>query len=152
MSEKKLQVAALCNGTVIDHLPANRLFKAVRLLGLEDYDGQLTIGNNLESAAMQRKGIIKISDRFLSEEESNKLALIAPLARVNIIRNYEVAEKRALTLPSDISDIVRCPNPKCITNHQPVSTRFHVTDEDGTVMLRCHYCEKQTRREDAELK
>lgn len=151
MSTKELKVAALKDGTVIDHLPADQVFNVVALLGLEKYDGQLTIGNNLESKALGKKGIIKISDRVLEESEANKIALVAPHARINIIRNYEVVDKRDLSLPDEIHEIVRCSNPKCITNNQPVATRFHVLHEDGLVMLRCHYCEREIKREEVKI-
>lgn len=151
MSTKILQVAALKNGTVIDHLPANQVFKVVSLLHLDTYSGQITIGNNLDSKQMGTKGIIKISDKFLAESETNKIALIAPKAIINIIRNYEVVEKRSLTLPDEIREIVRCVNTKCITNNEPVSTRFHVLYDHGETILKCHYCEHEVKRQDITL-
>lgn len=141
--EKEMKVAALCNGTVIDHIPAEQLFTVVEILDLKHCSGQITIGNNLDSQKMGSKGIIKISDRFLDESEANKIALIAPHAKINIIRNYEVVEKRNITLPEEINGIVHCPNPKCITNNQPVPTRFHVMKNEDNIRLRCHYCEKE---------
>lgn len=152
MEEKKLQVAALKNGTVIDRLPADQVFKAVHLLRLESYTGMLTIGTNLESEHLGKKGIIKIADKYLSEADSNKIALLAPNARVNIIKDYEVIEKRDLHLPDEIREIVCCPNPKCITNHQPVPTRFHVISQGDQALLHCHYCEKELLRQNAEIK
>ena len=86
--EKKLKVAALCNGTVIDHIPSEKLFEVVALLDLEHCANQITIGNNLDSRILGQKGIIKISDRFFAEEEINKIALIAPNAKINIVKSY----------------------------------------------------------------
>ena len=149
--EKELKVAALCNGTVIDHLPSNQVFKVVSILQLENCKNQITIGNNLDSKRMGTKGIVKISDRFLKEDEVNKIALIAPNAKINIIRNYEVVEKYALTLPDEIRDVVRCMNPKCITNNEPVGTRFHVITDGDQVLLKCHYCEREVLREKAKI-
>lgn len=149
--EKELKVAALRNGTVIDHLPSNQVFKVVSILQLENCKNQITIGNNLDSKRMGTKGIVKISDRFLKEDEVNKIALIAPNAKINIIRNYEVVEKYALTLPDEIRDVVRCMNPKCITNNEPVSTRFHVIADGDQVLLKCHYCEREVLREKAKI-
>lgn len=150
--EKQLKVAALCNGTVIDHIPAGQVFKVVEILNLHHYENQITIGNNLDSKKLGRKGIIKISDKYIDEAELNKIALVAPNAKINIIRDYTVVEKRCITLPEEIADIVHCPNPKCITNNDPVRTRFHVLKQDnGQVLLHCHYCEKDVKCENAKI-
>lgn len=150
--EKELKVAALKNGTVIDHIPADKLFKVASILRVEKCDNQVTLGNNLESKRLGSKGIIKISDRFFEESETNKIALLAPNAKINIIRDYEVVEKRALTLPEEIRDIVQCGNPNCITNHQPVATRFFVIKEDDEIRLRCRYCEREVKQEEVKIK
>ena len=84
-NKKELEVAALENGTVIDHIPSDQLFKVVSLLGLEKLNKSITIGNNLISKKIGKKGIIKIADTFFKEEEINKIALIAPNAKINII-------------------------------------------------------------------
>ena len=99
--KKELEVAALENGTVIDHIPSNQLFKVVSLLGLDHLNKSITIGNNLISKKIGHKGIIKIADTFFKEEEINKIALIAPNAKINIIRDYQVTEKRVVTLPDE---------------------------------------------------
>lgn len=141
MTKKRteLQVAALCNGTAIDHIPSDQLFKVVTLLNLDTIKKPVTIGNNLESKKMNQKGIIKIADKFFAEEEINRIALIAPNAVLNIIRDYSVIEKKTLTLPRTIKGIVKCNNPKCITNHEPMHTQFHVLDSENTT-LSCCYC------------
>lgn len=124
MSEKRkeLQVAALCNGTAIDHIPSNQVFKVLSLLNLGDLKNPVTIGNNLESKKMGTKGIIKISDKFFEEEEINRIALIAPNVVLNIIKDYQVVEKKRISLPQTILGIVKCNNPKCITNNEPMLT------------------------------
>ena len=152
MPTKELKVAALRNGTVIDHIPADKLYKVVSILHLETCEHQITIGNNLDSAKVGKKGIIKISDRAFLEDETNKIALIAPNAKINIIRDYLVVEKRPLTLPAEIKEIVQCANPNCITNNQPVTTRFHVQLHDGEIMLKCHYCEREVQRDKVKIK
>jgi aspartate carbamoyltransferase regulatory subunit len=150
--EKELKVAALRNGTVIDHIPAGQVFKVVEILHLHHYENQITIGNNLDSKKMGSKGIIKISDRYIDEAEANKIALVAPEAKINIIRNYEVVEKRYVNLPQEIIEIVHCPNPKCITNNDPVRTHFHVRKQaNGQILLHCHYCEKDLKCENAKI-
>ncbi len=141
-TDKELVVSALENGTVLDHIPAENVFKALELLGLKDEKSQITIGINLNSKLFGKKGIIKIADRFFEDEELSKLALIAPSATVNIIRDFKVVEKKKLVMPKEISGIARCMNPKCITNHQPVKTRFTVLDNGKEISLLCHYCEK----------
>ena len=142
----ELQVAALKNGTAIDHIPPEQLFKVVALLQLDHLKNPITIGNNLESKKMGSKGIIKIADKFFEESEINRIALVAPNVNLNIIRNFEVVEKKKVTLPDEISDIVMCNNPKCITNNEPMGTRFHVADKEK-VELQCHYCEVKISKE-----
>lgn len=148
---KELQVAALCNGTAIDHIPSNQVFKVVSLLNLGDLPNPITIGNNLESKKMVTKGIIKISDKFFQEEEINRIALIAPNVVLNIIKDYQVIEKKKISLPQTILGIVKCNNPKCITNNEPMVTRFEVLDSNK-VILNCHYCDIKIQKEDIILK
>lgn len=135
----ELAVAALRNGTVIDHIPADVLFKCVKILGVENFSKQLTIGNNLHSDKLGAKGIIKIADVTFPEQTLNRVALVAPTAVINIIRDYEVVEKRPVVLPETVVGIVKCDNPKCITNNEPMKTKFDVVDFDNRV-IRCHYC------------
>jgi len=152
ITDKKLKVAALRSGTVIDHIPADKLYKVVSILHLDTCENMITIGNNLDSAKVGKKGIIKISDRAFAEDETNKIALIAPNAKINIIRDFQVVEKRLLKLPDEIREIVQCTNPNCITNNQPVTTRFMVMNHSGEIMLKCHYCEREVRRDEARIK
>lgn len=147
----ELQVAALCNGTAIDHIPSSVVFKVVSLLGLEKLNNPITIGNNLESKKMNTKGIIKIADKFFEEDVINKIALIAPNVVLNIIKDYEVIEKKRVILPQTIKGIVKCNNPKCITNNEPMATHFEVIDHDK-IELRCHYCDIKIKKEEIILK
>ena len=150
--KKELAVAALKNGTVIDHIPPQSLFKVVDLLGLQALtDVSVTIGNNLDSNRLKKKGIIKVADLFFPEETLNRIAVIAPNVVVNIIRDFEVVEKLHVTLPDELIDIVKCNNPKCITNNEPMRTHFHVIDRENTT-LRCHYCERPVEQQDITLK
>lgn len=147
-SKKELAVAALRCGTVIDHIPSNVLFKAVRILGIESMSNHVTIGNNLDSKLLGTKGIIKIADTEFAENTLNRIALIAPHAKVNIIRDFNVVEKRPVSLPDEIVGIVKCGNPKCITNNEPMRTRFTVIDRND-VTIRCHYCGQNVKSNDA---
>lgn len=143
--KKELKVSAIKNGTVIDHIPARDLFKVVSILGLDKIDNPLTIGSNLESSKLGRKSIIKISDKCFADEEINKIALVAPMAKLNIIRDYQVVEKKIVEAPKgDVIAIAKCVNPKCITNNDKVVTKFAVILEDKVISLKCHYCEKIT--------
>lgn len=148
--KKELKVAALENGTVIDHIPSSQLFKVVSILGLENCTNSITIGNNLASKKIGKKGIIKVAGRFFKEEDLNKIALVAPAAQINIIRDYQVIEKRKVSLPDIVHGIIRCGNPKCITNNEPMETIFHVTDKID-VQVRCHYCERSVTKEEIEI-
>ena len=130
------------NGTVLDHIPAENVYKALDLLDLKDIESQITIGINLASKLHGKKGIIKIADKFFEDEELNKLALIAPKATVNIIKGFKVVEKKTLVTPSEVIGIAKCRNPKCVTNHQPIKTRFATIQDDDNISLKCHYCEK----------
>lgn len=150
VQKQALQVAALENGTVIDHIPSEKLFSVVSLLGLMQMKNNITIGFNLRSKKLGTKGIIKVADRFFTDEEANRIAVVAPNVKLNIIRHYEVVEKRELRLPDTLRGIVRCSNPKCITNNEPMPTVFHVIDKERCI-IRCHYCEKEQRREEIEL-
>lgn len=143
MNEKKeLQVAALENGTVIDHIPSDKVFTVVSLLDLQNTDGNITIGNNFESKKLGKKGIIKVADRFFTDEEVSRLSVVAPNIKLNIIRHYEVVEKKQIVMPDELKGIVKCNNPKCITNNEPMQTWFHVVDKELGI-LKCHYCEKE---------
>ena len=147
---KELQVAALKSGTAIDHIPSDQLFKVVKLLKLHELKNRITIGNNLNSRKMGTKGIIKISDKFFEEDEINRIALVAPRVKLNIIKNYDVVEKKRVTLPDVIVGIVKCNNPKCITNNEPMQTWFEVVDKEK-VTLQFHYCEVKINKEDINL-
>lgn len=143
-NNKELIVSALENGTVLDHIPAENVYKALDILNLRGVETQITIGINLSSKLYGKKGIIKIADKFFEDEELNKLALIAPDATVNIIRGFRVVEKRRLEMPGEVEGIARCMNPKCITNHQPIKTRFTTIKNGNEILLHCHYCEKNS--------
>ena len=144
MGRKELVVSALENGTVLDHIPAENVYKALDILNLKGIENQITIGINLASKLYGGKGIIKIADKFFEDEELNKLALIAPKATVNVIRDFKVVEKKKLVMPEEIHGIAKCRNPKCVTNHQPIKTWFKTIDNGNEISLLCHYCEKIT--------
>jgi aspartate carbamoyltransferase regulatory subunit len=149
-AKKELHVSAIENGTVIDHIPAEYLFQVINILGLDNCDNSVTFGNNLESDKLGKKAIIKISDKFFEDDEINKISLIAPHAKLNIIRNYQVSEKKIVESPEKVVGIAKCMNPKCITNVEEVTTRFKVV-ADSPITLKCHYCEKITDHKHIEI-
>jgi len=144
--QKQLSVSAIENGTAIDHIPADSLFNVINILGLNHYTNQITFGTNLESKLLGRKAIIKIADKYFEDADINKISLVAPTAKLNIIKDYEVVEKKEVQLPDSIEGIIRCVNPKCITNNDKVKPKFTIESKEN-VSLRCHYCEKITDQE-----
>ena len=139
MNKKERLVAAIEQGTVIDHIPAAKTYQVANLLGLFDLKTPVTIGNNYPSQKVGSKGIIKVSDKFFTDDEISRLSVVAPNVILNIIRDYEVVEKKAVVTPDEIRGIVKCNNPVCVTNNEPMPTHFHV---EGNI-LTCHYCEKE---------
>ncbi|MBK7029715.1 MAG: aspartate carbamoyltransferase regulatory subunit [Bacteroidales bacterium] len=144
-NKKQLNVTAIENGTVIDHIPANNVFKVLHILDIENNKNQVLFGDNLVSKKHGRKGLIKVSNTFFDKNEINKIALVAPTATIIEIRDFEVISKKQVQVPDTIVNIVKCFNPNCITNVEQISTRFTVIDKE-TLKLQCHYCEKITVR------
>jgi aspartate carbamoyltransferase regulatory subunit len=147
---KHLVVSAIKDGTVIDHIPAKDLFKVISILGLDHIENQVTFGTNLDSKKLGKKAIIKISGLFFLNEDINRIALVAPEAKLNIIRDYNVVEKKVVEVPDNITTIAKCVNPKCITNNEDIPTRFQVVDKKN-VALKCHYCEKITDQDNISI-
>ncbi|MBP5769993.1 MAG: aspartate carbamoyltransferase regulatory subunit [Bacteroidaceae bacterium] len=150
MKREQLIVSALDHGTVIDHIPCDRLFEVINLLHLEQMTSKVTIGFNLKSNKMGTKSIIKIADRFFTDEELNQLSVVAPNVSLSIIRDYEVVEKREVCLPDELRGIILCNNPKCISNNEPMRTLFHVTNKQQGI-VRCHYCNHEQHIKEVKL-
>lgn len=141
---KELKVQPIRNGTVIDHIEAGMAFKVLRILGLprSGTTSTLMAAMNVPSKELGRKDIVKIEDRELVESELNKIALVAPRATINIIRQYEVAKKQTVSLPKEVTGLVQCSNPNCITNqNEPVAPSFLVESREPP-RLRCKYCDR----------
>ena len=147
---KELQVSAIENGTVIDHIPTKSVFQVVKILGLQDCKEQILFGTNLESKKYGRKGIIKVANLFFQSDEINKIALVAPSATLIVIRNYQVVEKKKVEVPDHVNRFVRCFNPNCITNYEKIPTKFIVIDKED-LRLECIYCEKVTDKNNLEF-
>ncbi len=145
-----MMVAAIQNGTVIDHIPAAKTYQVASLLGLYELTSAVTIGNNFVSEKVGKKGIIKVSDKFFTNEEISRLSVVAPKAVLNIIRDYEVVEKKTVETPDELRGIIKCNNPVCITNNEPMPTVFHVVDKEHGI-CKCHYCDKEQDMNRVEL-
>ena len=147
MPNQKMSVEAIKDGTVIDHIPAGQGLAILRQFKLLHYGSAVTVGFNLPSKSAGTKDIIKIANVHLDDAAANRLALFAPNATVNVIADFAVVAKKALTLPDTISEVFRCPNPQCASHGEPVASRFYVREKHGSTRLKCHYCEKTYARE-----
>lgn len=151
IENNKMEISAIENGTVIDHIPPSALFKVIGLLSLDKVSEQVTFATNLLSNRIGRKALIKIVSTYCSDHDLSYLALVAPTARISTIKDYRVVEKRQIEAPSQVEGFVRCANPMCITNHESITTRFTVSVEQGELLLKCRYCEKSTLQEQIEI-
>ncbi len=141
---KELKVTPIRNGTVIDHIRSGLAMKVLKILNIgEDISSTVSVVMHVPSKHLSWKDIVKVEDRELSPREVDKIALIAPEATINIIRNYSVAEKYKVHIPEVVRGILRCANPNCITNtREPVETEFHVKGK-SPLRLVCRYCSRE---------
>jgi len=141
--KKELKIPRIKNGTVIDHIPAGNAVKVLRILGIHEKTTYVvSVAINVKSK-LGRKDIVKVENRELDPHELDKIALISPKATINIIRDYDVAEKHKVELPKEITGIVSCPNPTCVSNaNEPVNSRFKVVCKDPP-RIKCYYCERE---------
>ncbi len=140
---KELKIPLIKNGTVIDHIKAGNAIKVLRILGIpQNLSSTVSVAINVKSH-LGKKDIVKVENRELDTYEVDKIALIAPKATINIIRNYEVTEKHKVELPEEIIGIVRCSNPTCVSNNnEPVKSRFKVINKDPPKII-CYFCERE---------
>ena len=140
-TDQKLRVNKIKDGTVIDHIRGGYALDVINILGITGKEKRvMTIAINVPSKRLGVKDIVKIEGKALNTEEVNRIALVAPHASINFIKNYEVIEKTEVKLPKTIEGIIKCPNPTCISNNnEPIKSKFNVkTDEP--LLLKCHYC------------
>ncbi|MGY0218777.1 aspartate carbamoyltransferase regulatory subunit [Endozoicomonadaceae bacterium StTr2] len=140
--KKKLQVEAICKGTVIDHIPAGQGAKILRRLQLLDSELRITVGFNLPSEQLGLKDILKVENRLFTTKEANELSLFAPTATINVIEDYEVTRKFPMSTPDVLEGGFDCPNSNCISHNEPVEACFRVRKQDDDIRLKCKYCEK----------
>ena len=141
MEQSELLVRRIKEGTVIDHIDEGKGLQVLDALGIDGKDGSLiTIALNVPSGKFKKKDIIKVENKFLKDDDTNKLAVIVPKATINIIKNYKLVEKRRVALPNEIDRIFRCSNPECITNStEYIESVMDVIDKEESV-LKCRYC------------
>jgi len=145
---KELKIQPIKNGTVIDHITAGNSVKVLHILGIpKSSTSEVSVAMNVKSEC-GKKDIVKVENRELVPHEVDKISLISPKATINIIRDYEVAEKYRVKLPDEIRGIVRCSNPTCVSNsNEPVSSRFIVLNKDP-LEIKCYYCEREPDEDD----
>ena len=141
MDQSDLLVRRIKDGTVIDHINEGKGLSVLEALEIDGSRGNvITIALNMPSGKLKKKDMIKVEGRFLEDDDTNKLAVIAPASTVNIIKDYKLVEKRRVSLPNQIEQIFRCSNPDCITNSQEhIESTMEVMDKDNLV-LKCRYC------------
>lgn len=141
MTSKKLQVEAIQNGSVIDHIPIHQAIKILSFFKFTKTNEKITIGLNLPTHSGKSKDLIKVENTFISDAQANQLALFAPDATINQIKDFTVVNKFQVQLPDSFIGVLSCPNSNCISHNEPVNTRFYVQNKDN-LTLKCHYCEK----------
>ena len=143
MEQSELMVRRIKEGTVIDHIDEGKGIQVLNALRIDGKDGSLiTIALNVPSGKFKKKDIIKVENKFLKDDDTNKLAVIAPKATINMIKDYKLVEKRRVSLPNEIDRIFRCSNPDCVTNStEHIESIMDVIDKEGRV-LKCRYCSR----------
>lgn len=149
---KELQIKALENGIVIDHIPAEKTFAIVEILNLKEYSEVITVATNLKSSSLGKKGLIKIEDKILGEKELGEIALLTPDVTINIIENFKVVKKLKLSIPDEIIGLIKCNNNKCISNHEEIDSKFIKLSDGNKEKYKCYYCERTINPNEIELK
>ncbi|MEM0350483.1 MAG: aspartate carbamoyltransferase regulatory subunit [Archaeoglobaceae archaeon] len=142
MSEKELVISKIREGTVIDHINAGRALLVLKILGIDENTKEtVSMALNVPSKKMGKKDIVKVEGLFISEEKLNKIALIAPNATINLIREYKIEKKFKVKLPEIVKGILKCPNRMCISNaKEPVESIFYISLRGNEAVAKCHYC------------
>ena len=134
-----MNIDAIENGIVIDHITAGKAMKLYSLLKLDELDAQVAIIKNASSRKMGKKDIIKIADNL--DLNLDVLGYIDPNITVCYIKDGKMVKKEHVELPERITNIIRCKNPRCITSvERELDHVFKLTDRENRV-YRCIYCE-----------
>ena len=134
-----MTVDSIQNGTVIDHIIAGGGMKLYHLLGLEKADVPVAIMMNVTSRRLGRKDIIKIDGEL--PLNFDVIGYVDPGATVNVIKNGEIVEKKALSLPSEVVNVISCTNPRCITSTEHSLPQIFTLADKKRMIYRCRYCE-----------
>jgi aspartate carbamoyltransferase regulatory subunit len=145
MSTRTHKVYAIERGTVIDHIPSPMAMKVVEILGVQQ-EGILTVGMNFKSERLKSKDIVKVENLKLTAKVTDRLALVAPTATINIIEGGRVVEKRQIQVPKEFHGLLKCPNPNCVTNVEEVTTHFIREGAESKPIVRCVYCERRYKK------
>ena len=144
VEEQQLLIRRIKDGTVIDHIRAGEALRVLQILGITGKEGELvSVAMNVPSSKLGKKDVVKVANRFLKTEETDKLALVAPLATANIIKKYKVSAKHRVELPTVFNGILKCPNPTCVSNlpGEPIVPTIDVVDKDAP-LLKCRFCQR----------
>jgi aspartate carbamoyltransferase regulatory subunit len=148
---KERKIPGIKDGTVIDHIPSRDTFRIIRILNPQEFKYPINVALNLDSEKMGNKGMIKIDNRFLTKDEVNKIAILAPNATVSIIKNYKVEQKIMVKLPVELVGVLNCTNPSCVTNKEKAVSKFKVLREEP-LEVKCNYCERVYGKDEVEIK
>lgn len=137
-ADRELRVSKIRQGTVIDHITGGQALNVLALLGIDGSPGEtVSVAMTVPSGRLDHKDVVKVENRELSQGELDVLAVIAPDATINIIRDYEVVDKTRVERPDCVVGVLKCPNRACITRtDEPIASKFKVL-ADG---VRCQYC------------
>lgn len=144
VEEQQLLIRRIKDGTVIDHVRAGEALRVLKILGITGKEGEIvSVAMNVPSSKLGKKDVVKVANRFLKTEETDKLALVAPLATANIIKSYKVSAKHRVELPEVFKGVLKCPNPTCVSNlaNEPIIATIDVIDKD-TPLLKCRFCQR----------
>jgi aspartate carbamoyltransferase regulatory subunit len=145
MSEEvsgKIRIVKIVDGTVIDHIRAGNALEVLKILRITGKNGNVvTLAMNIRSSRIDKKDIVKVENRFLDSAEVARIALVAPEATINLIKDSKVIKKTRIELPDTITDIMKCPNERCVTNkeREPIQTKYQVVSRKP-IQLKCLYC------------
>ena len=140
--DDKLRIVKIYGGTGIDHIRAGTALEVLKILGITGEDGNVvSLAMNITSGKIEKKDIVKVEHRFLKDEEVARIALIAPEATINHIEDNKIIHKYCVELPETLTDIMQCPNQRCVTNkdREPIHSKYQVVSQKP-IQLKCLYC------------
>lgn len=142
VGDDKIRIVKIHNGTVIDHIRAGKALEVLKILRITGENGNVvSLAMNISSAKIEKKDIVKVEHRFLKDEEVARIALVAPEATINLIEGDKLIKKIRVELPDTLTDIMKCPNQRCVTNkeREPIHSKYQVLSHKP-IQLKCLYC------------